>query len=404
MHVGFHVELQRVESPVATDENAEASSGSTIETASTSKSEGTLSRSDSNTSASNSAPSEPSSGHTQTSAEATTSLTSTASSSGASTALSETGSTSATEGLTGVDASAGSATSGADSNASASTSGAASTNVDSSSMGADSSEPKLPPIDDYSETGPFTTSVDTGVGPDSAYTVYRPETLGEDGFLHAPIIFGPGITQQVSVHTQMLTNFASHGFVVIGTPVLEGRPGDAGNLEKMQRGLDWILEQNAVPGIYEGKLWTDHAVSMGFSVGGTAAVQLGGDPSIATVVSIHGHTATAALHGTMFQTTGTQDNVGMPLQQDTFDASNVPTFLATLTGAPHQYIEGDGGGEERPVILAWMRYWIYGDAGGEAFFWRGLHGVSSSVGESTAKELGRGFRAVMTGAAADAER
>jgi hypothetical protein len=231
-----------------------------------------------------------------------------------------------------------------------------------------SAGPSLPPIDDYTDMGPFTTTVDRGVGPNGGYTVYRPETLGEDGFLHAPIIFGPGIGQQVTVHTEMLTNFASHGFVVVGSPVLEGRPGDAANRETLQRGLDWILEQNGMPGIYEGKLWTDHAVSMGFSVGGTSAVEIGGDPSIITVVSIHGHTATAELHGTMLQTTGTQDTVGMPLQQNTFDASNVPTFLATLTGAPHQYIEMAGGGEERPVILAWMRYWVYGDAGGEPFF------------------------------------
>ncbi len=210
--------------------------------------------------------------------------------------------------------------------------------------------------------------MESGVGPDGAYTVYRPTTLGESDFLHAPIIFGPGIGQQVTVHTQMLTNFASHGFVVVGTPVLNGGPGNAANRESMQRGLDWIVAQNDMPGMYQGKIWTEHAVSMGFSVGGTAAVEIGGDPSVATVVSIHGHRATASLHGPMLQTTGTQDTVGMPLQQQTYDMSMVPTFLATLTGAPHGYIEGDGGGEERRVIVAWMRYWIYGDAGGAPFF------------------------------------
>lgn len=61
-------------------------------------------------------------------------------------------------------------------------------------------------------------------------------------------------------------------------------------------------------------------------------------------------------------------SVGMPLQQATYDSSQVPTFLATLTGAPHQYIESNGGGEERPAIVAWMRYWIYGDMGGSPYF------------------------------------
>lgn len=229
--------------------------------------------------------------------------------------------------------------------------------------------PTLPPVTNYSDKGPFTTKVESAVGPGGKYTVFRPDPLGHNGFVHAPIIFGPGIGQAVSVHTVMLTNFASHGFVVVGTPVLSGGPGDAGNLKSMQDGLDWIVQQNSMPGVYQGKLWVDHAVSMGFSVGGTSAVQLGGDAHVFTVVSIHGHKATAALHGPMLQTTGTLDTVGMPLQQQTYDSSQVQTFLATLVGANHPYIEKNGGGDERPAILAWLRYWIYQDAGAKAYFY-----------------------------------
>jgi hypothetical protein len=227
----------------------------------------------------------------------------------------------------------------------------------------------LAPITDYAATGPFATKVDTGVGPGNAYTVFRPSTLGEKGFVHAPIIFGPGIGQDVTVHTTMLTNFASHGFIVVGTPKLTQGPGGAANLESMQDGLDWILQQNAAAGLYQGKIAVDRAVAMGFSVGGTSAVQLGGHDAIATVVSIHGHTATADLHGPMLQTTGTKDTVGMPLQQATYDSSEVQTFLATLTDAPHGYIEQAGGGNERPAILAWLRYFIYGDGGAKKFFY-----------------------------------
>jgi hypothetical protein len=229
----------------------------------------------------------------------------------------------------------------------------------------------LPPITDYSVKGPFATKVETNVGPNNGYTVFRPDPLGQNGFLHAPIVFGPGIGQTVQpVHTTMLTNFASHGFVVVGTPVLSQGPGGAQNLKTMQDGLDWIVKQNTTAGsIYQGKLWADHCVSMGFSVGGTSAVQMGGAAAVFTVVSIHGHAAVAALHGPMLQTTGTLDNVGMPLQQKTYDSSKVQTFLATLTGAAHQYIESNGGGEERKAIVAWMRYWIYNDTGAKNFFY-----------------------------------
>jgi dienelactone hydrolase len=224
----------------------------------------------------------------------------------------------------------------------------------------------LPPITDYSSKGPFATKSETTSG----YTIYRPDPLGQNGFLHAPIVFGPGIGQAASTHATMLTNFASHGFVVVGTPVLNGGPGDANNLKTMQAALDWIVKQNTTAGsIYQGKLWADHCVSMGYSVGGTSAVQMGAAAAVFTVVSIHGHTAEAALHGPMLQTTGTKDNVGLPLQQATYDKSKVQTFLATLTNADHGYINSNGGGEERKAIVAWMRYWIYNDTGAKNFFW-----------------------------------
>lgn len=218
--------------------------------------------------------------------------------------------------------------------------------------------------------GPFSTTIDRNTGPNGSYTIFRPQMLGQNGFLHAPIVFGPGIGQQVTVHTTMLTNFASHGFVVVGCPVLNGGPGDAGNRMTMLNGLNWIVAQNTTQGsIYQGKLYADHAVSMGFSVGGTSAVEIGGERAVATVVSIHGHRATAALHGPMLQTTGTQDTVGMPLQQATYDMSQTQTFLATLSGAPHAYIESNGGGEQRPAIVAWMRLFIYGDTGARRYFY-----------------------------------
>jgi len=125
-----------------------------------------------------------------------------------------------------------------------------------------------------------------------------------------------------------LRNFASHGVVVVGTPVLGGGPGDPANRQKMLDGLDWIIEQNEVAGIYQGNLWVDHAVSM-----------------------------------------GTNDPIGLPLQQQTDDMSEVQTFLATLTNAGHGYIEQNGGGEQQPAIVAWMRYWIYGDTGAEHYFY-----------------------------------
>ncbi|AUX40469.1 hypothetical protein SOCE26_018700 [Sorangium cellulosum] len=228
----------------------------------------------------------------------------------------------------------------------------------------------LPPITDYSAEGPFATTVERGSGPSGNHTIFRPERLGEDGFLHAPIIFGPGINTQVTSYTDLLSNFASHGFVVVGANLLTGGPNAPNNRAAMLEGLDWIIEQNSEAGsIYEGKIDVEHAVSMGYSVGGTAAVEIGGHEAVATVVSIHGHIATAALHGPMLQTSGTQDTIGLPMQQKTYDMSQTQTFLATVTGADHGYITRDVGGVQRPAIVAWLRYWIYNDAGGKHYFY-----------------------------------
>jgi dienelactone hydrolase len=201
--------------------------------------------------------------------------------------------------------------------------------------------------------GPFPTTTDKNVGPNNGYTVYRPQTLGQNGFLHAPIIFGPGIGMQSSQLSTLLLSFASHGFLVVGTPVLNEGPGGAQNLKSMTDGLNWILAQNTTAGSpYQGKLDVTHAISMGYSVGGTSAVQLGGHAAVATTVSIHGHTASSNMHGPLLQTSGTADTVGLPLQMMTYQMSQVQTFLGTVNGADHGYIQqimnGQQGGVERP--------------------------------------------------------
>jgi dienelactone hydrolase len=228
----------------------------------------------------------------------------------------------------------------------------------------------LPAVTDYTAlAGPFATTTENNTGPDGKCVIYRPKTLGESGFLHAPIVFGPGIGMQASQLSGLLLSFASHGYVVIGTGVLNGGPNDPANKAAMQNALDWMLQQNDKAGTYQGKLATKCAVSMGYSVGGTAAVELGGHAAVATTVSIHGHVANSAMHGPLLQTSGDKDTVGRPMQQQTFDKSQVATAFGTVSGADHGYIQSNNGGVERPAIIAWMRYWINGDTGARSYFW-----------------------------------
>lgn len=236
-------------------------------------------------------------------------------------------------------------------------------------------ESPLPPVSDYSATGPFATVTETNTGPDGSYTIIRPRTLGESDFLHAPIIFGPGTGMEVSQLSNLIQRIASHGFVVIGRQ-LTGGPGDAVTRQRLTNGLNWIIAQNSVAGSpYQGKLAVDRAVAMGYSVGATGSIEIGGHEAIATVVAIHGHSATGNLHSPVLMLGGTQDVMsdGRSWMAPSYEASQVQTFFGTVQGANHGYIQsvvnGVQGGVETPAIIAWIRYWIYNDQGAKRYFY-----------------------------------
>jgi dienelactone hydrolase len=173
----------------------------------------------------------------------------------------------------------------------------------------------------------------------------------------------------------LLQRIASHGFVIIGRP-LNGGPGDPENNRRMIAGLDWLIEQNTTAGsLFEGRLDVEHAVAMGYSVGGTAAVDIGGHEAISTVVSIHGHSADGELDGTLLLLGGTNDVMrdGRSWLAPTYEASQVQTFFSLVEGANHGYIAGtvDGvpGGVETPAMIAWIRFWIYNDQEAKRYFY-----------------------------------
>ena len=232
----------------------------------------------------------------------------------------------------------------------------------------------LPPISDYSSFGPFKTVSESNTGPDGTYTIVRPETLDKDGFLFAPITFGPGITLTVESMMGLLERIASHGFVIIGRP-LNGGPGNAENNRRMIAGLDWLIEQNDKEGSpFKGRLDVEHAVAMGYSVGATAAVDISAHKAISTVVAIHGHSAKSEFRGPVLLMGGTKDVMrdGQSWLAPTYEALQAQTFFSLVEGATHGYImstvDGVFGGVETPAMIAWLRYWIYNDQEAKKYF------------------------------------
>jgi hypothetical protein len=233
----------------------------------------------------------------------------------------------------------------------------------------------LPATTDYAADGPFATTTEANVGPSSNYTIFRPDPLGENGFVHSPIIFGPGILTTASMYSNLLTHLASHGFVTICVNSMSGGPNAPANLTAMTTGLEWLIEQNDVAGPYQGKLAVDRGAAMGYSIGATASTQLSSHAAIMTVVSIHGHSTMGDPHGPIVLITGTDDVIdGNRTTLGTLEEApavlvalpighlDVLTELAMSTSisASTRYIA---------PITAWLRYWAHGDQGAKSFFW-----------------------------------
>lgn len=231
----------------------------------------------------------------------------------------------------------------------------------------------LPPTTDYGARGPFNAITVNNTGPDGQYTIVRPEKLGQNGFLHPPATWGNGITTTPALYPELLKTIASHGFVVIASNNTNV------TAQLMTDGLDWLLAQNDNPSEFRGHLATSCAVTIGYSLGGGAAVGAGSHPNVVTTVSFHGLQGAAEnLQGPLLLFTSTSDGfvTKSGYVQPTYDRSSVvPTILATLEvpGAPadfsgHLIPLGDAGQEREPAI-AWLRYWVYGDQGARHYFY-----------------------------------
>jgi dienelactone hydrolase len=115
---------------------------------------------------------------------------------------------------------------------------------------------------------------------------------------------------------------------------------------------------------------------MGYSVGGTAAVDIGGYDPIVTAVAIHGHGAEPLedASGVTFLLMGGTEDVtgGESWMVPTFEALEQQTFFSLVEGASHGYPAGSVGGVqagvEAPAMIAWIRYWVYDDQEAAKYF------------------------------------
>jgi hypothetical protein len=234
----------------------------------------------------------------------------------------------------------------------------------------------LPPVTDYTANGPYPTTVVENTGADGMYTIYRPTTLGEDGFKHPVATWGNGITTTPAYYPTLLGAIASHGFVIIASN------SSTVNAGLMTAGLDWMVAQNDVDGDYKDNLNPTCLVTIGYSLGGGASVGAGAHANVVATASMHGVTGpSAALHAPLLLLTSETDTFVVPATfvTPTYNSSSVQTFYGTLSMTadptnighliPVDILPSDPNVIERGAMVAWLRRWVYGDEGAKSYFY-----------------------------------
>jgi hypothetical protein len=225
----------------------------------------------------------------------------------------------------------------------------------------------LPSIADYGRPGPFSPVVEIdNTGPGGEYTLYQPSNLNAiPNFKLVPMTWGNGIGTTPQTYW-WFDNMVSHGFVMIASN------SSGVTSDDMTKGLDWLIQQNDMPGALQGKLDTSRAVCVGYSLGGQASVGCGAHPKVIATVAMHpAGGVPSGLHGPLLLFSGVNDDVCVPdaFVQPIYDGSRVPTFYGLLSDADHFEPTPLGANRETAPINAWLRLWVFGDQGGKPYFY-----------------------------------
>lgn len=232
-------------------------------------------------------------------------------------------------------------------------------------------ESGFPAVADFAADGPFTT---TNESQGTGCEVYRPRTLGENGLDHPIILWGNGTGGSPSTYGDLLSHWASHGFVVAAATT-----SDAGSGQEMLACLDRLVTlNNRSYGAYSGNLNVNMVGVSGHSQGGGGAIMAGQDSRVTVTAPFQpyvlglGHETSSQFNqnGPMFLMTGSDDTLAGPVLNGTpvFRNANVPVFWGNLEGVGHFEPVGDGGGYRGPST-AWYRFHLMGDSNAEDVFY-----------------------------------
>lgn len=254
------------------------------------------------------------------------------------------------------------------------------------------SAPKASRVVEDGGTGPFKavmlseTSLPT-------HTVFRPSDLGaasREGKLPI-IVWGNGACANSPwEHVNFLSEIASHGFLVIaiGPMPQEGeRTRDRSTSSQLVDAIDWAIAQHKdESSLYFGKLDIDNIAVSGMSCGGLQALEVAGDPRIAsTLICNSGILPSPAagmpgmpqlakdqltrIHTPTLYLLGGESDIAYGNGMDDFNRINhVPVFVANMNVGHGGTYSRPHGGEFATVATAWFKWQLKNDKQAQKMF------------------------------------
>ncbi|WP_433331238.1 alpha/beta hydrolase family protein [Spirillospora sp. CA-294931] len=209
---------------------------------------------------------------------------------------------------------------------------------------------------DWSKPGPHATAVETG----PVNTLYYPKNIAQSTRRHPVIVWGNGTGAVPGVYRDLLAQWASHGFIVSAANTPMSNSG-----VEMRAGIDDLAKRDKdTSSKFHGRVDLEHIGASGHSQGGAAAIVVGADPRVDTILPVQpGPLADIdKVHGPAFLMAGQNDTTVRPAMVKAFydDADHIPAIYGEVRDADHFTPVGDPGPFTGPTT-AWFRFQLMND-------------------------------------------
>ncbi|WP_334431391.1 alpha/beta hydrolase family protein [Micromonospora sp. CPCC 206060] len=227
---------------------------------------------------------------------------------------------------------------------------------------------------DWGTPGPYATAVQVGV----VNTLYYPRDIAASSRRHPVIVWGNGTGALPLVYRDLLLHWASHGFIVSAANTPTSNLGIS-----MRAGIDALTQADNNPAsIFYRQVDLGRIGAAGHSQGGAAAIVVGADPRIDTIIPIQpGPLADIDdVHVPAFLMAGQYDSIVFPVLVQAFydDADHIPAIYGEVRGADHFTIVGDPGPFAAPTT-AWFRFHLMDDAEARTQFYGPSCGICTDT-------------------------